>query len=70
MQPAVEPHAAERIVQVRGVAGEEDAPAPVRVGDALVHAVDGAHHDLVVARVRADVVQARLQALLRYCVVG
>src|SRR3984893_5713071 len=40
MNAAVETKAAERIVEVRGVATEQHVADPERVGDALVHAID------------------------------
>ena len=49
---AVHPHAAERIVDVGGVAGEKRAADPERLRHPLVHAVERHVHDVVVAHGR------------------
>src|SRR5690349_14819621 len=47
MDAAVHAHAAERIVEVRRIAGEENAAAAVAFGHPLVHRVERAMRDLV-----------------------
>ena len=44
---AVEAHSAQRIVHVRGIAGDQDPAADIGRGDALVHAIGRAVRDLV-----------------------
>src|SRR5205823_10422096 len=44
---AVHSHTAERIVEMRRVAGEKYASAPIGFGDALMHGVERAVRDLV-----------------------
>ncbi len=65
VDPAIHAHAAERVVDVRGIAREQHAAAVVGARDALVHAVERAVHELVGAVVRGHVMQALLDPAIR-----
>src|SRR5438309_1814179 len=52
VKAAVETHAAERVVDMRGVARQENTVLAVCRGDALADAIDRAHDDLIRLRAR------------------
>ena len=62
LDAAVEAHAADRIVDVGGVAGQQHAAFAERLSDALVRHVKIAMHDVVGARRREKRLNARLHA--------
>src|SRR5438477_7525616 len=62
VKAAVETHAAERVVDMRGVARQENAVFAICRGDALADAIDRTHDDLIRLRARQEVLQAALNA--------
>ncbi len=66
MQAAVHPHAAQWIVDVRGIARQENIAVAITPGHPLMHPVDGAMADRVVAILGRDALQRGLGMCVRH----
>src|SRR5215510_13352993 len=63
MNAAVHAHRADRAVHMRGIAGKDGATNAELAGDTLVHGIEIAADDIVVASPRQESLQPRLQRL-------
>ena len=64
MNTAVHPHTTCRAVDMGGITSEEDAPDPISIDDTLMYAIGTDVDDFVGLRVRKNIVQLKLYALI------